>query len=413
MGTGDQGLRAAATRVAVLGGGLQGCCTALALDALGIKVTLFDRNDALLTRAAIANEGKIHLGYMYAADPSLATARMMMRGALDFAPFFQKHLGRNALGTPSDPAVYLVHAQSQRTSDQVGAYLAQTHELVVEAAAGRTNAYLGQDLTTAPRAWNSKAQADEFGPDICAAFDTPEVAINPETLAEAVRAAIHASSGIELRLNCLVTAVEDPAHPTVFFNAGSGRLQEGYDHVVNALWDGRLAIDRMIEGPPSRPWIHRLKYGVSFRQQRAIGMRSATIVSGPFGEVVSYPDGLVYLTWYPACLRAISRELKPPDWPNRIDGAVSREIIEQTFQALSSIVRGLGAIQLEDVHDLRVKGGPIIAWGRTDIYDPQSELHGRWRIGITSRDRFHSIDPGKLTMAPHFADECARRITGK
>ena len=75
--------------VGVLGGGLQGCCLALALAERGVRVTLFDRNAALLTKAAVANEGKIHLGYMYAGDPTLSTARTMMSGALSFAPFFR------------------------------------------------------------------------------------------------------------------------------------------------------------------------------------------------------------------------------------------------------------------------------------------------------------------------------------
>ena len=48
--------------VGVLGGGLQGCCVALTLAERGVKVTLFDKNDTLLSRAAVANEGKIHLG---------------------------------------------------------------------------------------------------------------------------------------------------------------------------------------------------------------------------------------------------------------------------------------------------------------------------------------------------------------
>jgi glycine/D-amino acid oxidase-like deaminating enzyme len=52
--------------VGVLGGGLQGCCTALALAERNVRVVLFDKNEALLSRAAVANEGKIHLGYMYA-----------------------------------------------------------------------------------------------------------------------------------------------------------------------------------------------------------------------------------------------------------------------------------------------------------------------------------------------------------
>src|SRR4029077_9220616 len=62
-------------RVGVLGGGLQGCCTALALAERGAEVILFDKNDALLSRVAVANEGKIHLGYMYAGDPTLSTAK--------------------------------------------------------------------------------------------------------------------------------------------------------------------------------------------------------------------------------------------------------------------------------------------------------------------------------------------------
>ena len=79
-------------RVGVLGGGLQGCCVALSLAQHGIDVTLFDRNDKLLSRAAVANEGKIHLGYMYANDPSHSTARMMMRGALAYEAYVSGHL---------------------------------------------------------------------------------------------------------------------------------------------------------------------------------------------------------------------------------------------------------------------------------------------------------------------------------
>src|ERR1700694_5439050 len=121
--------------VAVLGGGLQGCCIALALADRGAKVALFDKNESLLSRAAIANEGKIHLGYMYAGDPSLSTARMMMQGALAFAPFFTRYLGL-ALDrmTVSIPAVYLVHRDSQRGPEEIARYLAAVHELVREAA---------------------------------------------------------------------------------------------------------------------------------------------------------------------------------------------------------------------------------------------------------------------------------------
>src|SRR5262249_4319111 len=83
-------------RVGVLGGGLQGCCTALALAERGAGVILFDKNDALLSRAAVANEGKIHLGYMYSGDSTLSTTKTMMTGALSFAPFLERYLARPA-----------------------------------------------------------------------------------------------------------------------------------------------------------------------------------------------------------------------------------------------------------------------------------------------------------------------------
>jgi hypothetical protein len=71
-------------------------------------------------------------------------------------------------------------------------------------------------------------------------------------------------------------------------------------------------------------------------------------------------------------------------------------------------LRGLDA---ETLPEACVKGGVIVAWGKTDIYDPASELHRRFEIGVTSQGCFHSVDPGKLTMVPYFAEICANRIS--
>ena len=70
----------------------------------------------------------------------------------------------------------------------------------------------------------------------------------------------------------------------------------------------------------------------------------------------------------------------------------------------------LGVLDAENLPEAAVKGGAIVAWGKTDIYDPASELHRRFEIGVTTEGRYHSIDPGKLTMAPYFAAICAERI---
>jgi glycine/D-amino acid oxidase-like deaminating enzyme len=378
-------------------------------------VTLFDRNERLLSRTAIANEGKIHLGYMYANDPTYSTARLMMRGALAFSPFFVRHLGltQDAMRV-SRPAAYVVHRDSQRTPDQVWQYLATVHALIREASEGSRDAYFGRDLSGAPRTWSAAQREAQFDPEVAlAAFDTPEVAIDPVALAEALRDRIDAERRIDIRLSHEVVSVEDGEALDVTLEAPSGAVRERFDHVVNALWDGRFAINERRGLRPGRPWLHRLKYGISFRIPAGANLPpSATFVSGPFGEVVSYGDGLTYLTWYPVCLQGISNDVTPPDWSTYPPEPLRSYLLEGTLKAMAQFIPSLRALHSSEMRDVTVKGGVIVAWGQTDIYDPASELHRRFEIGVTSTGCFHSIDPGKLTMAPYFADICADRILG-
>jgi glycine/D-amino acid oxidase-like deaminating enzyme len=400
-------------RVGVLGGGLQGCCVAIALAERGARVTLFDRNDALISRAGAANEGKIHLGYMYAADPTLRTARTMLRGALAFAPFLARHLGTSPeLLATSMPAAYVVHRDSQHPPEEIWHYLNSVHDLIEESAPARAGVYFGQDLSARPRRWSAQERENSFDGKVALdAAETCEVAINPSRIGQAFRDRIAADPRIETRLGCNVVGVDEARGLRVLARDGGGDVEASFDHVVNALWDGRLALDHTVGIETGRPWMHRLKYGVSFRlPEGAEEPPSATIISGPFGEVVSYGDGLTYLTWYPECLQAVSRALTPPDWPTYPGEPLRSRILSGTLSALAEIVPSLRALDPSTLPEATVKGGVIVAWGETDIYDPESELHKRYEIGITTKGRFHSIDPGKLTMAPLFANECVERI---
>ena len=397
----------------VLGGGLQGCCCALALAERGADVTLFDRNERLLSRTAVANEGKIHLGYMYANDRSYATARMMMQGALAFGPFFERMLGEaHRRLSLSRPASYVVHRDSQRSVEEVSHYLRAVHAALGERASERDCAYFGGDLRAPLREWPRAEREAAFDPAIAlAVFDTPEVAINPAVLTEALRKRVLADPRIEVRLRQHVGAVENTECPVVRLTGPEGNAQERFAHVVNAWWDGRLAVDETLGLRPRRRWMHRLKYGVSFRLPAgAERPPSATFVSGPFGEVVSYGDGLTYLTWYPVCLRARSAAVSPPEWPTYPEEPLRSTLLRDTLRAMAAFVTSLPDIETDDLTDVSVKGGVIVAWGETDIDDPASELHRRYEIGVTSRSRYHTVDPGKLTMAPYFAEICAERI---
>lgn len=402
--------------IAVLGGGLQGCCLALALAERGQRVALFDKNASLISRAGAANEGKIHLGYMYANDTSLRTAAVMARGALAFDPFMRKFLGS---GSPafatSSPAAYVVHRDSQRPADEVAHYLQAAHDKIVETVNGGTAQYFGQDIMTRPQSWTRAERENEFdGAVAVAAFETCEVAVNPTALASELSGCVLNHPNIDVHLNSEIQSAESEGASIAVAGQCMGEsFRRNFDHAVNALWDGRLALDRSFGVKTERPWLHRLKYGVSLKLPTGAPVpKSATFISGPFGEVVSYPDGQIYLTWYPTCLRAITSVVTPPDWPNRCEGPLRDEILFGTLSQMSEFIPALRGLDPGAMPEAIVKGGAIVAVGETDIYDPQSELHNRYEIGITSSGRYHSIDPGKLTMAPYFADEFAGTLLG-
>jgi hypothetical protein len=348
-------------------------------------------------------------------DHTLATAKTMMTGALAFAPFLERYLGQppHSLSV-SIPATYIVHRDSQHSADNVCAYLRTVHDLIKEASDGRKQAYFGKDLTAPLRSWSAAEKAAQFNEDFAvAAISTPEIAINPIALAQKLRECIDAHPLIEVRLSRTVTGAGPERDQIRVLSEGQdGYSRDGFDYVVNALWDGRLALNDALGFRANRPWLHRLKYGVSFRLPADVRPPpSATFVLGPFGEVVTYGDGIIYLTWYPECLQAISTEVTPPDWETYAREPLRSQIITGTLRALSAIVPALRDLDAASLPEVSVKGGAIVAWGKTDIYDPASELHRRFEIGVTSEGRFFSVDPGKLTMAPYFAELCAEQIS--
>jgi hypothetical protein len=363
----------------------------------------------LLAGAATANEGKIHLGYVYASDRSLATARTMIRGGLCFAPVVQSYLEASGPLATSRPFFYAVHRDSQVAADDVAAHLAATHELLIQSPDAAN--YFGVDLSVPPQRLTQAALEARFDPaHVSAAFDTPEIAIDSRAVAVAISRRIAEDPNIELRLGRTVTAVEgDEGRLSVRANGLYHADIDAFTCVVNALWDGRLAIDATRNIHPGRRWIHRFKHGIRFRLTEGAALPSVTIVLGPFGDVVDYGDGQFYISWYPACMLAHSDAVVPPAWNPEPEEPLRSQIVDETFLAIGAIVPQLLGVHPEAVD---VKAGVIVAWGHTDIDDHASELHNRHAIGVHSYGNFHSIDPGKLTMAPYFAEICAGRILG-
>jgi hypothetical protein len=384
------------------------------LASAGISVDLYDKNDRCVAQTSARNEGKIHLGYVYASDRTLRTARTLVKGAVAFSPLMRRWLGHDLDTIPiSTPFYYAVHADSQLTIDEIETYFKSTHAIAAEEGQGAQPDYFGSDYRVAPTRMPKAERESLFdGRAVTAAFKTSEIAIDSAALAAIVRARLSADAKIQCLLQARVHGVEPTGDGVVVDFEKAGQLERSrYDHVVNALWDGRLAIDKTAGLEPERAWLYRVKHYLRLRAPAlASVVPSTTIVLGAFGDIAAYGSGDLHLSWYPASMRDMSSALSPPAWPLDLDEPASIEMRRAILEGLTRVVPAVADLAPEMVECWHVKAGIIFAWGESDIYDRASGLHARYAIGPRSRGRYHSVDTGKLTMAPLFGKMIADRI---
>jgi hypothetical protein len=75
------------------------------------------------------NEGKIHLGFLYAADPSLCSAAQMMPAGLGFKSLVEELAGTSiAPAATNQDDIYLAHPESIVGADEMYGYYAAAPE---------------------------------------------------------------------------------------------------------------------------------------------------------------------------------------------------------------------------------------------------------------------------------------------
>ena len=399
------------TRIGILGAGIMGASLALFLARRGFRVDLLDRAAAPLTGASRWNEGKIHLGYLYGADPTLGTARRMIPGGLRFAPLIAELAGAD-LATHTTPRddLLLVHRDSVVPAEALAATLARVSALVRDAAAcGR---YLADLSRAAAKPLSTRELARVADPaTITAGFVTPERSIDTRWVADRLCDALAAEPRIAFRPGIAITRaapIESPDGP--WRVEGTPDFGETYDVVVNALWHGRLAIDLTAGLDSGPPWSNRYRLSLFVRTGKPLDPPSAVVGVGPFGDVKAYGGSRYYLSWYPAGLRAESHAVCPPE-PATLSETERQRIVSEVRAGLAGVLPWTGEI-LDAAEEVRVEGGFVFAQGQGALSDPRSTLHRRDRFGVRRRGRYYSVDTGKYSTAPALAEDLAREIAG-
>jgi glycine/D-amino acid oxidase-like deaminating enzyme len=403
-------------RVAVLGAGLTGACVALELADAGCRVDLFERAPRALAGASENNEGKLHLGLVYANDPGGRTARTMLLGAASFLPLLSRWIDVESLAArASSPFLYAVPRDSLLPPAALRAHFESVRRQW-EASRGRPG---GRYPGGAAPEWSERAVRDA-DPLFCAryvshVFATGEHAIDTFLLCDLLRARLAEAPRLQVRTATTVDAVRRSPRGglRVHYHQGDDVGEEPFDGVVNATWEQRLALDRGMGLVPPRSIVHRFKSGIVTRDPAlAAALPSVTFVLGPFGDTVAWADR-AYASWYPAGLLRQEFGAVPDPAPIELPDARRAALVAAHLAGLRRLLPGAGALHPDTADRWEVIGGYITARGRSGIEDAHSELHERHAIGVQSQGAYHSIDTGKLTTAPLFAAEACARLLGR
>ena len=396
-------------RVGILGAGVMGSSLALFLARKGAHVTIFDEDSVPFNGASRWNEGKIHLGYLYAGDPSLGTARKILPGALRFKSIVEELVGRSIAEAFSySDDVYLTHTDSVVDVEAMAAYLGKVSDLIRgHPDSKRYRAEISDNPVT--RMSRAELESISSSPNIKAGFRIPERSVRTRWIGDRFIEALRAESRIELMLSARVIGVaESPASRWMV------RLEDEkcgpFDILINALWHGRSAIDETLGMPKPGICSYRFRASLFLKSKREWDMPSAIITTGPFGDVKNYNKSEFYFSWYPAGLLIDSAT------PQRFaiagqDEALKAQIVSRTLAGLHEYFPLTRQIA-ESATELVVEGGWVIAEGGGQLSDPLSSLHKRDRFGVSHKGTYLTIDTGKYSTAPWLAARLANELCG-
>jgi len=262
------------SEILILGAGLQGTGVALELARRGIDVTLVERDPRPVNRASLRNEGKIHLGLIYANETTRETAFLQLRGALTFHRTVARWIDPTITWLArSTPFHYLVACDSVLAPERLVEHYAAVEERCAQECGNDPRLdYLGERPSRLVRRLSVDEIAVRFDPTrFAAGFASTERAVDCDLLAAALRRCVEDAPRIRFL----------PSHAAraVFAEGDGFRVEgEGPDgpwrararQLVNATWERRVAFDQQLGIPAPSGLLHRLKYRVIARLPREL-----------------------------------------------------------------------------------------------------------------------------------------------
>lgn len=402
-------------RIAILGAGGLGVCTALELAERGYQIDLYEEHSTPVRKASYVQEGKIHLGLIYAMDKQLHTAKEMITGALHFISYLRRWIDINPEEVISTPFYYGVHKGSLMNPEEVSLHYKQCCNYFKDARNHYKKDYLDLfESLEVTQVSNSKLEEIANPEYMEAVFSTTEYAVEPRAISEKLIDAVTAHSSIHLLPSSKVDSIARKGSKLIVsYTRDEQKLTNEYPEVINATWNGLLALDKTMGIEPPQKWSHRYKFGnkvmIPLKPQ---DLPSLTIVQGPFGDTVNFKDRGLFMSWYPIGRTGWSEEYRAPDWDIQYSDEERMGVFERSFEEIAHRIPSLRQLKFNR-EDISPVGGVIYAHGNTDVHKNGSKLHTRFEVGMRSFDNYHTVNTGKYTIIPYLAVNIANQIQGK
>lgn len=400
--------------IAIIGAGGLGVCAALELAQRGFKIDLYEAHSETIRKATYVNEGKIHLGFIYAMDKDMRTAKKMIDGAVHFMSYLKRWIDVNPEHVISTPFYYCSHKASLLKHEQLEMHYKKCIEYYDEAKSYFKKSYLDLFDTLELSKLNKSAAEQIANPEyIDAVFSTSEHSVEPRVIAKLLNEALAENDSINLFINTKVESVSRVGTKVkVSALQNGGVVQNKYSQVINCSWNGLLSIDETMGIIPEEPWSMRYKFGNKILIPiHSESLPSCTLVQGPFGDTVNFKNRGAFVSWYPIGRTGWSEGSSPPDWDNMYSIEKRYDIFWRSFEELVKRVPRLKNLSFTE-KDISPVGGVIYALGNTDVDNKHSKLHTRFDVGIRSFQNYHSVNTGKYTLIPLLAVQLADRIEG-
>ncbi len=389
--------------VGILGGGMQGSCMALLFRKKGYEVTILEQADDLMSRASFNQEGKIHMGFIYAHDTSMNTGHKLMRDCLHFASCLEELLDEkiNWNQIKSDKFMYLVPKDSITDAMEIKRYfgkLQSEYEKIMRSYPHLS--YLGE---RPEKIYESVplpgfAEASQFANS----FQTEEVAVSQNILRERVRKKLTGQQ-IKICLNTKVLGCKKLSACAYEVNTTKG--DHSFDYVVNCLWENQAMLDAQL-GVNQKTNINlRLKFGLVSSHIDALDtLPSFSMITGAYGDFVNFTntiDRQMYFSWYPVSRYGmLVNQAIPQEWNNICNGIIPEELYSSQIKDQLKAYQNLFKTEF-NFNSPKLIPGIIVAKGLADIDDDQTELHTRDEDPVFYSEGYFSISTGKFTSIPY------------